>query len=459
MKRLLLSFSLIVFQFSFSSAQTWKALGVGFKPNKYFSIYLPPINALAVYNGKLIAGGLFDSAGMVPANNIAQWNGASWDSLAQGVLPEPRCIGCMPEAVYCESIYQGNLVVGGAIYVFDTVSYMSGIVQWNGANWDSLGAGINFSYGTVYAQQIYNGSLYVGGNFATAGGKTAYGIAQWNGTNWDTVSTPSAITTIYALAVYNGELYAAGVFDSIGHIHAKNIAKWNGTNWSSVGKGIDSAVYCLTVYNGNLYAGGAFDSAGGVLANNIAQWNGSTWRSFGGGMNNTVVTLYVDDSILVAGGSFTMAGSINAHCIAFWNGTSWDSLGAGMNGPVFALCNYAGGLCAGGLFSKAGNISANNIAEWTGPLGINNIKSNNLDITAYPNPNNGQFTIQSSGINGQESVDIYNVLGARIYSGMLKQVQHDYEINLSAQPAGVYLYRVLAEDGSLLGEGKLIIQK
>jgi hypothetical protein len=32
-------------------------------------------------------------------------------------------------------------------------------------------------------------------------------------------------------------------------------------------------------------------------------------------------------------------------------------------------------------------------------------------------------------------------------------------IDLSSQPNGVYFYRVLYEDGGLIGEGKLIIQK
>jgi len=42
---------------------------------------------------------------------------------------------------------------------------------------------------------------------------------------------------------------------------------------------------------------------------------------------------------------------------------------------------------------------------------------------------------------------------------MLKQVQHDYELNLSNEPNGIYFYRILQDNGNLLGEGKVIIQK
>ena len=41
---------------------------------------------------------------------------------------------------------------------------------------------------------------------------------------------------------------------------------------------------------------------------------------------------------------------------------------------------------------------------------------------------------------------------------MLNQVQHDYEINISNQPSGVYFYRVLNEDEGLIGSGKVIVQ-
>ena len=79
---------------------------------------------------------------------------------------------------------------------------------------------------------------------------------------------------VLSLAVYNGELYAGGRFITAGGITVNNIAKWNGTNWSSVGSGIDPGYYnyhnvsSLITYNGELYASGYFSIAGGVPANN-----------------------------------------------------------------------------------------------------------------------------------------------------------------------------------------------
>ena len=86
-------------------------------------------------------------------------------------------------------------------------------------------------------------------------------------------------------------------------------------------------------------------------------------------------------------------------------------------------------------------------------------------VNLYPNPNNGIFTIALSHAVRQladpasQTITIYNVLGEQVYNATLNQVQGDNNINISNQPNGIYLYRVLEENGNLIGEGKLIIQK
>ena len=43
------------------------------------------VYALTVYDGKLIAGGYFTTAGDVSANRIASWDGSSWSPLGSGM--------------------------------------------------------------------------------------------------------------------------------------------------------------------------------------------------------------------------------------------------------------------------------------------------------------------------------------------------------------------------------------
>jgi PKD repeat protein len=89
--------------------------------------------------------------------------------------------------------------------------------------------------------------------------------------------------------------------------------------------------------------------------------------------------------------------------------------------------------------------------------------SENGTIKIYPNPSNGVFTLQANSYQpiaiANSHVEIYNILGEKVLTETLRSTQGNNVINLSDQPNGVYLYRAVAENGSLLGQGKLVVQK
>jgi hypothetical protein len=103
--------------------------------------------------------------------------------------------------------------------------------------------------------------------------------------------------------------------------------------------------------------------------------------------------------------------------------------------------------------------------------GINQLSAVSNQLSVYPNPNNGIFTIEwvngkwlmparsgSDGVNEKAQVEIYNVLGEKVYS-QYSIPNTQYSINLSSQPNGVYIYKVIANDGSLVGCGKVVVEK
>lgn len=120
-----------------------------------------------------------------------------------------------------------------------------------------------------------------------------------------------------------------------------------------------------------------------------------------------------------------------------------------LGGTIYGLA-YEGGTDTDGVIFKFKDSAITN--------SINNLKTSIGEITLFPNPNNGQFTIQSSMESGKLSVEIYNMLGEKVYSQF--NIQNPaFSIDLSSQPNGIYLYRVSSTDESLVGEGKLIIKK
>ena len=91
-----------------------------------------------------------------------------------------------------------------------------------------------------------------------------------------------------------------------------------------------------------------------------------------------------------------------------------------------------------------------------GTTGINRISVNNNDLAIYPNPSNGNFTIQLKNANQNVQLQFFNVLGENVFSTTLNKVSTP--LNLSNHPAGIYLYRAMDEQGNLAGEGKVVIE-
>jgi hypothetical protein len=299
------------------------------------------VYALAVTESNLYAGGMFTTAGNAVANCIAKWDGSAWSALGSGVSGYPNTSG-PPYApcVYALALNGKDLYVGGQFANAGGVPYTSGIAKWDGNAWSALGTGVNNAYQTtVKALAVSGSTLYAGGYFTSAGGVAANSIAKWNGSSWSALGAGLRWTTggtgnVLALALIGANLYAAGEFDTAGVMPASNIAKWNGYSWSALGSGLGYyTVYALAVSGTDLYAGGSFYSAGGVAANRIAKWNGSAWSALGTGMSGeyeNVNALAIIGTNLYAGGRFAEAGGVPANGVVKWDGKNWSALGWGI---------------------------------------------------------------------------------------------------------------------------------
>jgi uncharacterized repeat protein (TIGR03803 family) len=78
-------------------------------------------------------------------------------------------------------------------------------------------------------------------------------------------------------------------------------------------------------------------------------------------------------------------------------------------------------------------------------LGINKLSATKEAVNIYPNPSSGQFTINLNNIQTNYTVEVYNVMGEKIYQSFLYDSQNS--INLSSQPAGMYFVYLKSEAG------------
>ena len=353
----------------------------------------------------LYVGGSFVLAGGVEVLHIARWDGRSWSAVGR-----PGAVGTNRPVLSLATFDDGT---GPALYVGGVFSSAGGVpaaylAKWNGSDWlpvvDSAGLGIDgdiFTFvGSLAVFDDGSGrALYAAGDFNSVGGTVTNNIVRWDGKNWTSLAGPTGVgtsTDVLALEVYDdgtGEaLYVGGAFATAGGVEVDHIAKWDGTDWTALagpnGSGTSSWVSVLAIHDdgagSRLFVGGLFAEAGGVVANRIAAWDGSGWSALSGpagvGTNNIVDSLEVFDDgsgpALYLGGQFSATGGVIASRIAKWDGAEFSALevpaGNGANDLVTMLTAFDDGtgpaLYVGGKLSSAGGVTVNHIARWDGTV-------------------------------------------------------------------------------------------
>jgi len=209
---------------------------------------------------------------------------------------------------------------------------------------------------------------------------------------------------------------------------------------------MDRGYSCDTDASGNVYMAGATDSNPGT---SIATAGGHQSNYGGGGYDAFLVKLYgcsptiaVNSGAICAGENFTINPTgANTYTIQGGNAvvspsinTTYTVIGtsnAGCESDAFATCNLTVNLCVG-------------------------ISNQNMDlggVSIYPNPNNGEFTIELVSVNNTYII-ITNVLG-QIIKTQKAELMNQIDLNLFEK--GVYFINVMDNNQSVY-KGSIIKQ-
>jgi hypothetical protein len=160
------------------------------------------VNALAVSGTDLYAGAGFTTAGGVPANCIAKWDGSAWSALGSG----------MNNIVYGLVVSGTDLYAGGYFTTAGGVPANS-IAEWNGSAWSALGSGVSLSRSQPYVYALAAdgaGRLFIGGGFSLAGTNACPNIALAKEGSAPTILMPPQTQTAEAGATVQIVVNAAG---------------------------------------------------------------------------------------------------------------------------------------------------------------------------------------------------------------------------------------------------------
>lgn len=306
------------------------------------------VENMTTWNGLLVASGQFYHFQGGADASLLTWDGATWTRL------DP--IGSGINAL---AVYDGKLIVGSSAFKQVSGDTLPTIAAWDGTQWTPFDAGLNRR--SVSCLTLFEGDLIAG---VVQGTYVSY-VARWNGTSWQQMGE-TLNGFVNAMTVHQGRLVIGGSFDTAGGVSTKSIAAWNGAAWEPLGSGIGGGtnstgtVIALLADATTLYAGGEFLTAGGIPAVNAARWNGTAWDSLPGLEHPSsyvyVRALEMYQEAPVAGGPFFVDP------VRRWSGSTWTPMST-LNGSVQCLTIYDGSLIVGGYLPQ----SANGVARWVPP--------------------------------------------------------------------------------------------
>ena len=247
------------------------------------------VDALVVWDDgsgpALYAGGNFTAVGGISANRIAKWDGATWSAL-RGSTGEG--VGTAASN-WVNTIAVWDDGSGPALFVGGLFASAGGIpaanlAKWNGSEWSALssgaGNGVNEEVYTLHPWNDGDGAaLYAGGAFTSAAGVSVNAITRWNGHTFSALAAPLQGTLLTAGAIQEWDdgtgsaLFVAGQF-LFSQTVRDYINKWDGSAWSSlVGpRGVRTFAAWDDGQGSALYAGGATGNVGGIVSNGIGKY-------------------------------------------------------------------------------------------------------------------------------------------------------------------------------------------
>lgn len=225
-----------------------------------------------------VAGNYVDIGGAGGPDHLAAYDGNTYAPVGD---PIGGAVPLIVLDLQVADVGDGEkLYAGGRFLSIDGVP-ANNIASWDGTTWEALGSGLTqpSGFAQVITMTVFddgNGpALYAAGSFQTAGGVPALRVAKWDGSSWSAIGA-GFNSTVQELTVFDDgsgpALYAAGNFEaSNGGID--HIAKWNGSSWEQVLSGANANVFGAIVYDAGegeaLHFGGSFTSALGEFSNRV----------------------------------------------------------------------------------------------------------------------------------------------------------------------------------------------
>jgi trimeric autotransporter adhesin len=220
----------------------------GTQPGAFFSLALGADGSL---HG---AGSVTDAEG---SGGVVRWTGSAWEALGGGV--SGIALALLDDG-------EGGLIAAGAFETAGGVPARN-IARWDrdGASWSPLGDGLE---NTVLALASFDGRIVAGTQKGFGADPAAPLVAAWNGTAWENIGAAleegASNPQIRAITSDGGYLVAVGQFPFLG-----GAALFDGTKWTIL-TDMNFMGSAALLRSEGLYLGGDFNLVDGKPAVGVA---------------------------------------------------------------------------------------------------------------------------------------------------------------------------------------------
>ena len=285
------------------------------------------IFALALHNGDLFAAGNFSNIGGAVRSRLARLS-----TLGTGKVDpawDPNATGGNLGVIYALVATNSYLYVGGS---FDQIGGQSrkniarvGLDGSGAADpvWDP-----GSDHEAVYALAVNGGDVFAGGSFSQIGGLPRGGLAKLSASSGG-AADPSWIAEtqgglVAALAVRDGSVFVGGGFATINDVVSLSVGQLNaltGARDDSFSAQVGYPGTPLAVArqaDGKVIVGGDFYLAGGLTCRNLARFDVDgmldlTWRP---NPDGRVTAMLTEGSDIFIAGAFTKIGGLSRNFLA-----------------------------------------------------------------------------------------------------------------------------------------------
>lgn len=329
---------------------------------------------------RLIVAGLFTSIGAESIHFVAQWDGARWDKIGSGLLPDASGGGGVVSLTVFDDGNGPRLCIAGNFEVPGS-SGVRDVARWNGTAWEAVGAALPPSQQALGSLTVFDDGqgpeLYgIGGALATQHNVRPY-LWRLRAGSWSPITGPESgpfDETAYfsSLAVYDHgagpSLYVGGQFTLLGGGSCFNLASWDAGGWTSRSIGsYENRVDALRTHDdgagSQLYVGGTVG---------LQRWNGAAFTPIAGAGSVTAL-LPMPAVPGTAAGLWVMSYTGAGGSLRLWDGATLDLVPGTEVSHVESIATATAidlgqGLEAfvGGAFESLGGVPASNLARRNG---------------------------------------------------------------------------------------------